>query len=190
MAGRAKLSAKHYSEGRSRNAYLVRRDVAVGLRKTKQGQKSSGSVPCSTCSCLLASKGIFDSMVHQGRELSKRKKQRMKRGDLYYNVKDQNQFLMKNIFDAVGNYVYHRNCVIAVYKVGSSRLARLRKIVVKQNSESMVTVLKEHVPRVSDVILPMDCSLSPANWLDEQPESSDILCRNHPERHGNACKKI
>ena len=124
---------------------------------------------------MLSSKGIFNSMVHQGRDLSKRKKQRVKRGgDPYYNVKDQNQFLMKNIFDAMGNYVYHRNCVIAVFGVGSARLARLRKVV--QKSHSTLTIMKEKVPRVSDVILPMDCSMSPAEWLDEQPESSDIFC--------------
>ena len=108
-------------------------------------------------------------MVHQGRELAKRKKQCLKRGgDHYYNVKDQNQFLMTNIFDAMGNYLYHRNCVIAVFEVGSARLARLRKTVVQQRTQSTLTIMKEKLPRVSDIILPIDCSMSPAEWLDEQ----------------------
>lgn len=42
---------------------------------------------------------------------------------------------------------------------------------------------------MSDIILPMDCSLTQAEWLDKQPEVSDAVCCNHSERHGNACKK-
>ena len=129
-------------------------------------------------------------MVHQGRHLSKVKNQYAKEGrQPYFNIKEQNLFLMKTVFDPMGNYVYHRNCVMCVFDVRSARLAHLRKIVAEQKSHSIVTVVKEKVPRVSDVVFPMDCTTSPAEWLEAQPKSSDVVCRNHPERHGNAGKR-
>jgi len=85
--------------------------------------------------------------------------------------------------------VYHRNCVLSVFEIGSARLARFRKIVAAQKSNDVVTVAKKKLPRVSDVVLPEGCTTSPAEWLSEQPECAGILCRNHPERHGNACKE-
>ena len=61
---RAKHSAKFYSEGRARNPYLVRKDVAAGLdKKTKELGEAGSSTPCSRCQCLLGSRDIFKSMV-------------------------------------------------------------------------------------------------------------------------------
>jgi hypothetical protein len=186
MAGRAQLSAKHYSEGQSRNAYRVRRDIGAGLGKAKQPGNNG---PCSRCQSLLELKGTFASMVHQGRELRRRKRAYAKRKETpYYDCKEQNELLIKSVFDPMGNYVYHWDCVMTVFKIGSARLARLRKIVQEKKSGT-VTVQKESVPKVSDIVLPMDCSLTEAAWLDKQPAGSDIVCRSHPERHGNACRK-
>ena len=42
MAKRAKLSAKNFSEGHSRNAYRVRRDVATGLDRAKKTGDNQG----------------------------------------------------------------------------------------------------------------------------------------------------
>jgi len=79
--------------------------------------------------------------------------------------------------------------VLSVFEIRSARLARLWKIVAAKKSNNVVTVAKEKLSRVSDVVLPVGCSKSPAEWLSEQPEGAGILCHNHPDRHGNACKK-
>lgn len=92
MAKRAKLSAKHFSKGHSRNAYRVRGDVVAGLSKAKQ---PGNSEPCSRCQCLLELKDTFNSMVHQGRELRRLKRAHAKLGESpYYDCKEQNQLLL------------------------------------------------------------------------------------------------
>ena len=98
-------------------------------------------------------------------------------------MKEQNEFLIKSVFDAKGNYIYHRNCIKSAFGVGTARLARLRCVVQQQNQQHLVRVEKERVTRFSDVVVPMDCSKSAGAWLQSQPDGSIVSCRNHPAMH-------
>ena len=132
---------------------------------------------------------IFDSFVHSGRELKRRKKIYPKpTGSSYAHVKEQNNYLIKTIFDGKGNYLYHRYCVKCAFGVSTSRLTRLRKVVQQQSSFPFVVKAKEHVSRYSDIVLPLDCDVQPSAWLQEQPDGATVVCRNKLTRHGNSCK--
>ena len=185
LSERAKQAVKHYSKGRSRTAYRVRKDIADGLKKSsvKDGSSELGTT-CSLCQSLLDLTSIFKSFLHRGKELRKCQASYTKKRDMpYYNVKEQNEFLMKSVFDAKGNYIYHRNCIKSAFGVGTARLARLRCVVQQQNQQHLVRVEKERVTRFSDVVVPMDCSKSAGAWLQSQPDGSIVSCRNHPAMH-------
>ena len=67
LSERAKQAVKHYSKGRSRTAYRVRKDITDGLKKSsvKDGSSELGTT-CSLCQSLTS---IFKSFLHQRKEL-------------------------------------------------------------------------------------------------------------------------
>ena len=70
LSERAKQAVKHYSKGRSRTAYRVRKDIADGLKKSsvEDGSSELGTT-CSLCQSLLDLTSIFKSFLHQRKEL-------------------------------------------------------------------------------------------------------------------------
>lgn len=44
------------------------------------------------------------------------------------DIKAQNAWLLSNVFDASGNYLYFLGCIVSVLGVGGKHLARLRKV--------------------------------------------------------------
>ena len=78
----------------------------------------------------------------------------------YRDVKKQNQFLLKTVFDGKGNYLYHQDCSRAAYGVGTQWLARLRKAIQDQANDPVEYLLRQVVirrKRQSDVVLPTHC---------------------------------
>lgn len=187
-------AAKCYCEGRSRRAYCLRKDISEGLNSTtgtgRKGGKLKVDGVCADCSSLTDFRDIFQSFVSSGSNLKKRMKAYSKpRGSVYRNVKEQNSFLLKTVFDAKGNYIYHRDCIRNAFDIGTARLARIRKVVQQQSSQPFLQVEKEKVSRYSDVVLPQGCDMAASTWLLSQPERSIVTCRNDPARHGNAGKR-
>jgi len=97
--------------------------------------------------------------------------------------------LLKTVFDAKGNYIYHCNCIQNAFDVGTARLARIHKVVQQQYSKPFLQVEKEKVTRYSDVVLPQGSVVSASTWLLSQPEGSVVTCHNNPTCHGNAGKR-
>ena len=184
-------AALNYSKGRSRGAYRLRGTICTGIRSRGEDADSSnqGSV-CQQCTSLLDLRRVFDSLVHSGSNLKRRKKGYYKPpGSSYRNIKEQNNYLLRILFDGKGNYLYHRDCIRYAFKVSTSRLARLRRTVQKQSSCPFLEMPKEQVSRYSDVVLPLDCEVPSSTWLHSQPEGASVTCRYNPTRHGNAGKK-
>lgn len=96
--------------------------------------------------------GIFDSFVHTRKDLKRCKKGHPKLPDSKYrNVKEQN-YLVKTVFD----HLNHQNCIKNAFKVSTTRLACLRKIIQTERTKPFVEKEKEWVSQYSDVVLPRD----------------------------------
>lgn len=183
---KAASAADTFRRGHARVAYRPRGTILAGM---SSGQRGEGSV-CDHCESLLDLRDIFNSFVHTGRDLKRRKTLYTKAGDAAYrNIKQQNEYLLKTVFDGKGNYLYHRDCIRGAFDVGTQRLACLRKVVQQQSSRPFVKIAKKKVSRYSDVVLPRGCVQPASTWLRSQPEGATITCRNRPEQHGNARKR-
>eukprot|EP00117_Sycon_ciliatum_P041685 scpid81840/ scgid30444/ len=65
-----------------------------------------------------------------GTDLKKRKRY-LPKGDkekAYRCLKKQNDWLISNVFDASGNFLYCRSCITRTLRVSNQRLSRLRKM--------------------------------------------------------------
>ena len=109
MAMRAKKSKKAveaaevYHDGRSRNAYQLRRNIKKAGMCAISG---TDEAICLQCKSLLALRSIFDSFVHSGRDLNRCKAIYPKSaGSSYANVKEQYNYLIKTVFDGRDNYL-------------------------------------------------------------------------------------
>jgi hypothetical protein len=179
-------AASAYRQGRARGAYHLRKEISAGLNSSPGGSEGV----CRNCKTLLDLRDIFNSFVHSGNDLKKRRVGYPKPSDAAYrNVKKQNEYLLKTVFDGKGNYVYHRECIRHAFGVGTQRLSRLRRVVREKSSTPFLELPKEEVHRYSDIVLPKGCEEQASTWLLSQPDEAVISCRNNPQRHGNAGKR-
>ena len=159
--------------------------------KSSQSRDKANDV-CNSCPSLLDLRDMFSGLVHTGKDLRRRKRIYSKpAGATYPDVKSQNEFLLKVAFDGKGNDVYHRDCIRAAYGVSTQRLARLRKAVQVQASESVEFLPKQSVAqrqRLSDVVLPRHCDQATSRWLESQFKDALIPCQKQQMCHGNARK--
>ena len=188
---RTARAAELYCQGRSRRAYTVKKKIAAGMKarfRDDDGASDRSGV-CTQCKALGELRSIFDSFVHSGADLKRRRRIRPKpAGVSYRDINAQNDYLLRTVFDAKGNYIYHRNCIRAAFDVGSARLARLRNTVQDQRSHPFVEKARDEVTHYSDIVLPKGCELPASRWLQSQPETAAVTCRN-VTHHGNAGKR-
>ncbi len=155
MQKKAVRAAQKFREGHSRVAYRPRGTILAGMNSHDEGGQSDEGGVCDHCESLLDLHDIFNSLVHTGRDLKRRRAGYPKPRDASYrDVKRQNEYLLRTVFDGKGNYLYHRDCIRRAFDVGTQRLARLRKVVQEQSSRPFLKVAKEKVCRYSDVVLP------------------------------------
>ena len=189
MSKRAKIAARTYKEGKSRAPYRLRSNIATGIQEDEDTVLEDQV--CKSCVCSLKDLNeIYKSFLHTGSDLKRCKAIYTKpRCTPYYNIKQQNEFLLKTVFDAKGNYIYHRNCIRVVFGVGSQRLARLRKAILTERSQPFVRLRREDVRIISDLVLPQTYDGPATPWLQSQPSGTDILCQSKPARHGHVGKR-
>ena len=183
MAQRTEKAAETYRSGRARRPYALRREIVRGMG----GQEVDTCGVCVACRSLMDLKDVFQSFVHSGRALMRRRAIHPKPEDTaYYDLTKQNEFLVKSVFVGKGNYVYHRDCIRAAFGVSNQRLSRLRKSVQIETNSPTELVNKQEIfsrKRFSDVVLPRNCEQPARMWLDEDVP---VQCKKHP---GNARKK-
>lgn len=191
-AQRRSKAASLFKAGQSRQPYGVRKDIVKGMESSSASNPSEAA-GCSKCSSLLDLKEAFQSLVHSGGNLRRRKAIYPKPASASYrDLTKQNDFLLKSVFDAKGNYLYHRNCIRSAFGISNQRLSRLRKCVQAESSGPTEYITKQDIlkrNRMSDVLLPHGCDQMTKHWLDKQPDDVPIECRSHPGRHGNAKKQ-
>ena len=187
-----KKAAKTFRSGKARRPYVVRKAILRGS-VTPSGRMDAEERPCSGCRSLLDLKDVFDSFIHTGCSLCRRRPIYPKPADVAYcDLSKQNEFLVKSVFDGKGNYLYHRNCIREVFGISNQRLSRFRKSVHTETGDPVELVIKQTVcenNHHSDVVLPRDCEKPTQVYLESQPTDTMVLCRKHPRRHGNARKQ-
>ena len=173
--GRNKRAAVFYKQGLARHAYSIRNDILSGMAKSPATNRTAtNDSVCSSCASLRDLRDIFNSFVHTGSDLRRRKAIYSKpTGVAYRDVKKQNHFLRKTVFHARGNYVYHRNCVCKAFGVGTQRLARLRKAVNTETSAEPVELVEKSV----------------ISKNHRESDSIHLACRKRPTLHGNSRKQ-
>lgn len=188
-AQRRSKAANLFKAGQSRQPYVVRKDIVKGMKSSSAGNPSEIG-ECSKCSSLLDLKEVFQSLVHCGGNLHRRKAIYPKPASASYrNLTKQNDFLLKSVFDAKGNYLYHRDCIRSAFGISNQRLSRLRKCVQVESTGATEYLAKKDIfkrNRTSDVVLPDGCDQVTKLWLDKQPDDVPIECKSRPGRHGNA----
>ena len=189
---RARKAAVTFRSGNARHPYRLRREIVHGITAMECQEVETDGV-CIACRTLRDLKGVFQSFVHSGRALAKRRAIYPKPADTaYYDLNKQNEFLIKSVFDGKGNYLYHRDCIRGAFGVGTERLSRLRKCIQVESNDPTEVVSKSDVlshKRCSDIVLPLNCEQQASTWLDLQPEDVPVQCRKRPRLHGNARKK-
>ncbi len=160
-------SVKNFLNGKSRRAYSLREDIARGLKDaqiepcTNNGVlKSTADSPCSCRETLEKFTDMFNNMLHTGPSLVKlaSRQQPKKANKKYRDLKKQNEWLLENVFDIHGNYLFCVSCIIKALNIHASRLHRLRKIKREQTKALIRRVRKKDVQKeqVRNIVLPLN----------------------------------
>ena len=92
------------------------------------------------------------------------------------NYKQENEWLLQNVFDSQGNYVFCYSCILAWFEIYQGRLTKLRKVKREQNATPLRIMTKKDVENgglFNNVVLPEDTTVSLKEWW--QP-----LANEHP----------
>lgn len=118
-------------------------DVIVPSKKKK--------LQCVVCPPILAKLSkVYDSLgMHSPNVLQKRKRcypsPKKSTCQPYRNLVQQNQWVRDNLFDAQGNYVYCKSCILECINIHSERLVHQRKIKYNLSQCPIVSMTKKDV---------------------------------------------
>lgn len=102
----------------------------------------------------------------------------------YRNLTKQNEWLLENVFDIHGNYLFCVSCIIETLNVHSSRLHRLRKI--KQEQANTITrrVKKKDVrtEQIQNIVPSLNVK-SILEWWTNLKNDSFVELRDPPKLH-------
>ena len=173
-------SVKKYLNGEARRPYILREDIARGLeaRIHENIEALSESSISSSCICqetLGQFSDMFKNMLHTGRKLAYRAsiQQPKTASKQYRNITQQNKWLLENVFDSYGNYIFCFSCIKNILEVGGKRLHRLRDIKRQQVHAATIHMRKHQVPRerICDVVPPVDETNVLAWWMSLEDSS-------------------
>ncbi len=91
----------------------------------------------------------------------------------YPNITKQNEWLLNNVFDIYGNYIFCVSCINKILSVHPTRLSRLRKIKQEIAKSPTQQIKKKDVPddRIRDIIPPSDVTNILEWWLSIEDDS-------------------
>ena len=151
-----------------------------------------------SCTCLETLgqfAGEFKSMLHTGQALIHRAsiQQPKSPNKKYRNITKQNEWLLHNVFDMYGNYIFCTSCIIKILNVHPTRLSRLRKIKRAMAQSPIQQMRKNDVPqeRIRDIIFPSGVTNILEWWLNLDDDSL-LELRDTPKIHygsGNNSKE-
>jgi len=166
-----------------RGSLKLRDDIACGL-KENENQENTASSPCTCEETIGKFSGTFENMIHNN--LAPSQQQKTKNRNL------QNRWLLDNIFDSYGNYIFCFSCIKNILKVSGKRIRRLREIKRQQATAPTIKIRKDQIlpEQISDIIPPNDKSNILSWWLNLK-NSSIVELRSSPKLHkGNMLNRI
>ena len=186
---RRENSVKKFLNGEARHPYVLREDIVCGLKSrttqlddSMEEQEVSVNSIKSKCTCqetLGQFSDMFKSMVHTGQKLVNRASNQK-----YQDTNRQNQWLLNNVFDLYGNYIYCFCCIKDILGVSGKRLHRLREIKRQQANAPKIQMRKDQVPieQIGDIIPPVSESNVLSWWMNLE-NSSIVELRSVPKVH-------
>lgn len=179
---RRRSRRQNYLDGMARYPYTHTPTAST----TSEGEK--GGV-CSRCLPVLSHyKEMFQGLIHQGSELKKRRLMSPDR-EVHVDVKHQNEWLLNNVFDPLGNYLYCAACVCKMFGISGRRLARQRNVKRKLSSDPIVHMTKTAVEekKLSQfVIMPNSIDEAFIKWWRSLDQSVTVQVRYPYQHHGNS----
>ena len=100
------------------------------------------------------------------------------------NRKQQNKWLLDNVFDSYGNYNFCISCIMNILNVSSRRLHRLRKIKRQEAKNPTIKIRKDQVlqEQLSNVIPPLH-ETNILSWWKNLENNSIVELRSTPKFH-------
>ena len=193
-------SVKKFLNGEARKPYVLREDISCGLKDQASNRfgEESESIKSSSCACqetLGKFTDSFNRMLHTGQKLVNRAsiQQPKTANKKYRNIKQQNKWLLDNVFDSYGNYLFCFSCIKNILDVGGKRLHRLREIKRQQAKVPTIRLRKDQVSteQTCNVVPPATVTNVLAWWTNLE-DSSIIELHNPPKLHhgkSNNCKE-
>lgn len=195
-------SARNFLNGKARRPYVLREDIVRGLEAHAASSNLSdvgnedieatrNENTSHSCSCLeTLGQFAFDikNMLHTGQDLIRRASKTESPNKRYPNVTKQNEWLLNNVFDMYGNYIFCASCVNKILGVHPTRLSRLRKIKREMAKSPTRQIRKKDVPngRIRDVIPPSDVTNVLEWWLSLEDDSLLEIRDNPKLYHGSS----
>ena len=177
-------SVNRFLAGEARRPYVLRQDISAGLKEQvgrPVGAKNE-SIHSPKCTCketLVAFVGKFRSMVHVNSKSGQPPNTTAKR-----DTNQQNKWLLENVFDSYGNYIFCCSCIQDILGISGRRLRRLRKIKQQQASIPTIWVRKDQVSKdqTCNVVPPVDVA-NVIDWWANLSDDSIIELRSPPKLH-------
>ena len=172
---RRQESVEKYLEGRARLPYVLREDIACGL-KDNEDKKNAISSSCSCEETLGKFSESFNNMLRNN--LSSTQQLKTKNRNL------QNKWLINNIFDSYGNYIFCFSCIKSILEVSGKRIHRLREIKRQQAKTPTIKIRKDQVlpEQTSDIVPPVKVANALAWWMSLK-DGSLVDLRFSPKLH-------
>jgi len=169
-------SVEKYLNGEARRPYVLREDIACGL-KDNEKLENGVSPSCSCQKTLGKFSATFNNMLRNN--LSSTRQPKIKDRNL------QNRWLLANIFDSYGNYIFCFSCIRSILKVSGKRICRLREIKRQQTKAPTIRIRKDQVlpGQTCDIIPPVN-EVNALVWWMNLEDSSMVELRFSPKLHG------
>ena len=164
-----------YLNGEAKRPYVLRENIACGL-KDHENRKNTISPTCTCQETLGKFEDTFKNMLHNN--LSSTQQPKTKNRNL------QNKWLLDNIFDSYGNYVFCFSCIKSILKVSGKRIHRLREIKRQQAKSPTIRIRKDQVlpEQTCDIVPPINETNLLAWWMSLK-DSSMVEIRSSPKLH-------
>jgi len=178
-------SVKSFLDGESRKPYILREDIANGLTN-RVTQENNNKDICICQETLGQFSEMFKSMTYTAKNSIKNlltKTENTEKKD-HQDRSKQNQWLIDNVFDSYGNYLYCFSCIKKILGIGGTRLHRLREIKRQQANAPIIKMRKDQVSmtQIRDIILPTN-EVDILSWWTSLDEQSTVELRVPPKLH-------
>ena len=179
LPGEARVPFKSINRGKS----LTLLSPSLHTTSKKQDDRSTA---CSYCSPrLLKLLPAFQAAGMHGIHLHNR--QSANSTGQHRNYKQENEWLLQNVFDSHGNYVFCYSCILAWINVHEGCLSKLRKTKRDLNLSPLCTMTKCTVEKeglLHSVVMPEDHSVSLQAWWQTLESGHTVTVRYPYGRHG------